>query len=38
VLWLVLCMANQQGINLEAAFEDVMNKLNVRDAGRHTTT
>ena len=36
ILWLVLCMANQQGINLEAAFEDVMTKLKVRDAGRHT--
>ena len=34
VLWLVLCMANQQGIDLEAAFEDVMLKLKVRDAGR----
>ena len=37
VLWLVLCMANQQGIDLETAFEGVMTKLNVRDAGRHTT-
>jgi NTP pyrophosphatase (non-canonical NTP hydrolase) len=36
VLWLVLCMANQQGIDLEAAFEDVMTKLKVRDAGRFT--
>ena len=35
VLWLVLCMANQQGINLTNAFEKVMTKLNVRDAGRH---
>ena len=34
VLWLVLCMANQQGIDLEEAFEDVMLKLKVRDAGR----
>ncbi len=34
VLWLVLCMANQQGIDLEAAFEGVMQKLKVRDAGR----
>ena len=34
VLWLVLCMANQQGIDLEAAFEDVMLKFKVRDAGR----
>ena len=36
ILWLVLCMANQQGINLEEAFEDVMTKLRVRDAGRFT--
>ena len=35
VLWLVLCMANQQGIDLTVAFEKVMAKLNVRDAGRH---
>jgi len=35
ILWLVLCMANQQGINLTDAFEKVMVKLNVRDAGRH---
>jgi len=36
VLWLVLCMANQQGIDLESAFEGVMTKLKVRDAGRFT--
>jgi NTP pyrophosphatase (non-canonical NTP hydrolase) len=36
VLWLILCMANQQGIDLESAFEDVMTKLKVRDAGRFT--
>lgn len=36
ILWLVLCMANQQGINLEDAFEGVMTKLRVRDAGRFT--
>jgi len=36
VLWLILCMANQQGIDLETAFEDVMTKLRVRDAGRFT--
>ena len=34
ILWLVLCMANQQGIDLEEAFEDVMLKLKVHDAGR----
>ena len=36
ILWLVLCMANQQHINLEEAFEGVMTKLRVRDAGRFT--
>lgn len=34
VLWILLCMANQQGIDLEAAFERTMEKLRVRDAGR----
>jgi len=34
ILWLILCMANQQGINLEHAFEGVMTKLRVRDAER----
>ncbi len=34
ILWLILCMANQQGINLDRAFEDVMTKLRVRDADR----
>ena len=34
VLWLVLCMANQQGIDMENALEAVMTKLAVRDADR----
>ena len=34
ILWLVLCMANQQGIEMEQAFDAVMTKLRVRDAGR----
>ena len=34
VLWIVLCMANQQGIDLQSAFEATMDKINVRDAGR----
>ncbi|MCB9779445.1 MAG: nucleotide pyrophosphohydrolase [Alphaproteobacteria bacterium] len=37
VLWIVLCMANQQGIDLDAAFEATMTKLRVRDAGRFTS-
>jgi NTP pyrophosphatase (non-canonical NTP hydrolase) len=34
VLWIVLCMANQQGIDLQSAFDDVMHKVRTRDAGR----
>ena len=34
ILWLILCMANQQGIDMTEAFEQVMTKLKVRDAGR----
>ena len=34
ILWLILCMANQQDIDLEASSEKVMLKLKVRDAGR----
>lgn len=34
VLWIVLCMANQQGIDLQDAFDDVMVKVRTRDAGR----
>jgi len=36
VLWLVLCMANQQEIDLQSAFLRTLDKLNVRDAGRFT--
>lgn len=36
VLWILLCMANQQGIDLQASFEGTMEKLRVRDAGRFT--
>ena len=34
VLWLILCMANQQGVDMEDAFKRVMTKLRVRDASR----
>ena len=37
VLWITLCMANAQGIDLQAQLERVMEKLRVRDAGRHGT-
>ena len=36
VLWLILCMANQQGIDLSEALAQVFTKLNVRDADRWT--
>ena len=38
VLWLLLCMANQQDIDLEAAFTRTMAKITTRDAGRFTTS
>lgn len=34
VLFIVLCMANEQGIDLDASFEAMMNKLKIRDAER----
>ena len=34
VMWIVLCMANQQGIDLQDAFQATMDKITVRDAGR----
>jgi NTP pyrophosphatase (non-canonical NTP hydrolase) len=34
VLWIVMCMANQQEIDLQDAFARTMNKLLVRDAER----
>lgn len=36
VLWIAICMANQQGIDLEAAFQGTVDKIRVRDAGRFT--
>ncbi len=35
VLWLVICLANQTGVNLTEAFEKNLNKKNIRDATRH---
>ncbi len=35
VLWITLCMANAQGVDLSEQLEKVMTKLRVRDAGRH---
>ncbi len=35
VLFVLVCLANQTGINLEEAFEKNLIKKNVRDADRH---
>jgi len=35
VLWVVLCLANQTGINLEEAFAKNMEKKTLRDHTRH---
>jgi NTP pyrophosphatase (non-canonical NTP hydrolase) len=35
VLWVLICMANQTGINLTDAFEKNMQKKTVRDNTRH---
>ena len=34
VLFILVCMANQQGIDLDAAFAKTLEKYRVRDAGR----
>ena len=35
VLWVVICLANQTGINLEEAFQRNMEKKTLRDKDRH---
>ncbi|NJN24738.1 MAG: nucleotide pyrophosphohydrolase [Cyclobacteriaceae bacterium] len=35
VLWVLICLANQTGIDLTAAFERNLQKKNIRDADRH---
>ena len=35
VLWVLLCIANQTGVDLTAALESNLVKKNLRDAGRH---
>ncbi|MFT4032763.1 MAG: nucleotide pyrophosphohydrolase [Siphonobacter sp.] len=35
VLWVLMCLANQTGINLTEAFERNLEKKNIRDATRH---
>lgn len=35
VLWVLICLANQTGVNLTAALEKNFEKKNIRDATRH---
>jgi NTP pyrophosphatase (non-canonical NTP hydrolase) len=35
VLWVLICLANQTGINLTEAFQKNLEKKNIRDATRH---
>ncbi len=35
VLWVLICLANQTGVDLTAAFQKNMEKKNLRDATRH---
>ena len=35
VLWVLICIANQTGVDLTAALEKNFEKKNLRDAGRH---
>jgi NTP pyrophosphatase (non-canonical NTP hydrolase) len=35
VLWVLLCLANQTGVNLTEAFQKNMEKKNFRDKDRH---
>jgi NTP pyrophosphatase (non-canonical NTP hydrolase) len=37
VLWVVMCLANQTGVNLEEAFQRNMQKKTLRDKDRHTS-
>jgi NTP pyrophosphatase (non-canonical NTP hydrolase) len=35
VLWVLMCLANQTGVNLTEAFQKNMEKKNLRDKDRH---
>jgi NTP pyrophosphatase (non-canonical NTP hydrolase) len=35
VLWVLICLANQTGVNLTEAFQKNMNKKTNRDSNRH---
>ncbi len=36
VLWVLLCLANQTGVDLDSALEKNFEKKNIRDADRHS--
>jgi NTP pyrophosphatase (non-canonical NTP hydrolase) len=36
ILFVVICMANREGIDLQTAFDRMMQKIEARDAGRWT--
>jgi NTP pyrophosphatase (non-canonical NTP hydrolase) len=36
VLWVLICLANQSGVDLTEAFKKNVEKKTVRDGGRHT--
>ena len=36
ILFVLICMANREGINLDEAFERMMDKVELRDANRWT--
>ena len=35
VLWVLICLANQTGVNLTTAFQKNLDKKNIRDQKRH---
>ena len=35
VLWVLICLANQTGVNLTEAFQKNLDKKNIRDLNRH---
>ena len=35
VFWILICLANQTGVNLTEAFKKTLEKKNIRDAVRH---
>jgi NTP pyrophosphatase (non-canonical NTP hydrolase) len=35
VLWVLICLANQTGVDLTAAFKKNLEKKNIRDSDRH---